>query len=51
MDKRGRTIVERNAVMDEMSNYFQELAKANATAIEEKKYMMKETKKQKTRYT
>lgn len=36
MDKGGRTIVERNAVMEEMSNYFQELAKDNAIVIEEK---------------
>jgi hypothetical protein len=47
VDKRGRTIVERNAVMEEMSNYFQELAKENAIVIEEKgkKNLMKETKK------
>jgi len=36
VDKRGRAIVGRNAVMEEMSNYFQELAKENAIVIEEK---------------
>jgi hemin uptake protein HemP len=47
VDKRGITVAERNAVMEEMSNYFQELAKDNVIVIEEKgkKYLMKETKK------
>lgn len=47
MDKRGRTIVERNAVMEEMSNYVQELAMENTIVIEEKgeKNLMKEMNK------
>jgi len=47
VDKRGRTIVERNAVMEEMSNYVQELAMENTIVIEEKgeKNLMKEMNK------
>lgn len=36
VDKRERTLVERNEVMEEMSNYFQELAKENGTVFEKK---------------
>ena len=36
MDKTGRTLVERNEVMEEMINHFQELAKENTIVFEEK---------------
>lgn len=36
MDKTGRILIERNQVMEEMRNYFQELTEENTIVTEEK---------------
>ena len=36
VDKTGRPLVERHAVMEKMRNHFQELAKENTIVFEEK---------------